>query len=167
MHFSNWERLLEASYCCHWDFWRRTTGKKCMILYSNWLLQGLVVAPYLMLGRTDSVHYTHLTDNIFRFMPFHMNKTAGDVQRVHGVDERVGTQDYLQGVKFYIRILQLSLTWEEGSYSWSSLDIIVGLWVSNIAWPFTKILLPLRFVWWVRSPWKRREENALLAETIP
>lgn len=71
-------------------------------------MQGLVMAPYLMLGRTDSTHYTNLSSgNIFRFMPFTINRTAGDLQRVHGIDERVGTETYLNGVKFFIRYLQL------------------------------------------------------------
>ena len=72
------------------------------------MMQGLVMAPYLMLGRTDSTHYTHLSSgNIFRFMPFTLNRTAGDLQRVHGIDERVGTETYLDGVRFYIRYFQL------------------------------------------------------------
>lgn len=64
-----------------------------------------------MLGRTDSTHYTQagLTKAVFRFMPFPMNRTAGDLSRVHGVDERVGIEGYLTGVKFYVRFLELSL----------------------------------------------------------
>lgn len=74
-------------------------------------MQGLTVAPYLMLGRTDSSHYIHLCDgNVFRFMPFETNKTAGDLQGIHGIDERVSSQTYLQGVQFYIRMMELSTT---------------------------------------------------------
>ena len=66
------------------------------------------MSPYLMLGRTDSTHYIQLSGgNIFRFAPFTSNRTAGDVQRVHGIDERVGTDTYLDGVRFFIRYLQL------------------------------------------------------------
>ena len=67
------------------------------------------MTPYLMLGRTDSTQYADISGGkVFRFMPFPMNRTAGDVQRVHGIDERVGQEAYLQGVKFYIRFLQLA-----------------------------------------------------------
>lgn len=75
-------------------------------------IQGLVVAPYLMLGRTDSSHYVGLglTEQVFRFMPFTMNRTAGDVRRVHGVDERVSADAYVRGIGFYVRLLELSLS---------------------------------------------------------
>ena len=61
-----------------------------------------------MLGRTDSTQYIHLSGgNIYRFTGFTVNRTAGDLQRVHGIDERIGVDTYLNGVRFYIRYLQL------------------------------------------------------------
>lgn len=67
------------------------------------------MTPYLMLGRTDSTNYAHLSGgNIFRFAPFPVNRTSGDLQRIHGIDERIGTLAYLDCVTFYIRYLQLA-----------------------------------------------------------
>jgi len=70
--------------------------------------EGLVVAPYLMLGSTDSRHYAHLSNDIYRFAPFTCNRTGGDLQRIHGVDERVGVDTYLNGIRFYVRYLDLA-----------------------------------------------------------
>lgn len=74
-------------------------------------MQGLVVSPYLMLGRTDSTQYVGqgLVRDVFRFAPFPMNRTAGDLARIHGVDERLSADGYVQGVKFFARFLQLAL----------------------------------------------------------
>lgn len=53
-------------------------------------LQGIVVAPHLMTGASDSRHYLDITANgVYRFFPLFMNLTAGDVSRVHGIDERI------------------------------------------------------------------------------
>ena len=57
----------------------------------DWLLlQGIVVAPHLMTGASDSRHYLDITANgVYRFFPLFVNLTAGDVTRVHGIDERI------------------------------------------------------------------------------
>lgn len=53
-------------------------------------LQGIVVAPHLMTGASDSRHYLHITANgVYRFFPLFMNLTAGEIKRVHGIDERI------------------------------------------------------------------------------
>ena len=53
-------------------------------------VQGIVVAPHLMTGASDSRHYLDITANgVYRFFPLFVNLTAGDVARVHGIDERI------------------------------------------------------------------------------
>ena len=53
-------------------------------------VQGIVVAPHLMTGASDSRHYLDITANgVYRFFPLFVNLTAGDVGRVHGIDERI------------------------------------------------------------------------------
>lgn len=43
-----------------------------------------------MTGASDSRHYLDITANgVYRFFPLFVNLTAGDVARVHGVDERI------------------------------------------------------------------------------
>lgn len=71
--------------------------------------QGIVVAPHLMTGASDSRHYLDITANgVYRFFPLFMNLTAGDVSRVHGIDERIKVDDFLQAIKVYIRMIQLA-----------------------------------------------------------
>lgn len=65
---------------------------------------GLVVAPSLFPGITDSRHYAKLSDNIYRFVPICVGKE--DVRRIHGTDERISVENYEQVVKFYIRLIR-------------------------------------------------------------
>lgn len=63
-----------------------------------------VVAPALVLGGTDSKHFVELTDSVYRFGP--MRFRADDFARVHGKDERVAIDDYMESIRFYVRLLQ-------------------------------------------------------------
>lgn len=61
------------------------------------MVQGIVVAPHLMTGASDSRHYLDITANgVYRFFPLFMNLTAGDVSRVHGIDERIKVRTHLR-----------------------------------------------------------------------
>jgi carboxypeptidase PM20D1 len=62
-----------------------------------------VVAPSLVLGGTDSRHYTGLTPHVYRFVPFTVR--PGDLERVHGVDERLALEDYGRMVCFYRELI--------------------------------------------------------------
>jgi carboxypeptidase PM20D1 len=63
-----------------------------------------VVAPGLVLGATDSRHYSRLTDRIYRFVPVTMRPE--DTVRLHGTNERVGVEDYGRAVAFYARMIR-------------------------------------------------------------
>ena len=66
--------------------------------------------PFLVTGGTDSKHYQRLCGGqTLRFMPVGMNRTAGDLKRIHGIDERVSEEAFLDAIRFYIRFLQLAL----------------------------------------------------------
>jgi hypothetical protein len=43
-----------------------------------------------------------------RFIPVAFNRTAGDVGRVHGIDERVSVGAFLDAIRFYVRFIQLA-----------------------------------------------------------
>lgn len=62
------------------------------------------VAPSLVLGGTDSRHYTGLTPNVYRFVPFTIR--PGDLDRVHGTDERLALEDYGRMVAFYRALIE-------------------------------------------------------------
>lgn len=67
-------------------------------------LPGAVVAPSLMLGGTDSAAFLPIADEVLRFTPLPMN--AADLERLHGLNERVGVRDYEIAIRFYAELLR-------------------------------------------------------------
>lgn len=63
-----------------------------------------VVAPSLVLGATDTRHFTGIADNLFRFLPARLART--DLKRYHGIDERVAVDNYVEFVRFYMRYIR-------------------------------------------------------------
>lgn len=63
----------------------------------------VVVAPALVVGATDSRHYSQLTNNIYRFMPVQLTKA--DLKRIHGIDERISVEQYKQMIRFYRQLI--------------------------------------------------------------
>ena len=68
----------------------------------------VLVAPYLVLGATDSKHYKNITKNIFRFEPTRLDDT--DLKRIHGTDERISIESYKETISFYIQLIKNSPT---------------------------------------------------------
>jgi carboxypeptidase PM20D1 len=60
---------------------------------------GAVVTPYLMLGATDSRHFTRISDQVYRFSPFEM--TSDERTGLHAMNERIRVRTFLDGVEFY------------------------------------------------------------------
>ena len=63
-----------------------------------------IVAPFLVVGATDARHYTNLTPNVYRFAPLPL--TPADLDRFHGVDERIAVPDYLRAVRWYAQAIR-------------------------------------------------------------
>lgn len=61
------------------------------------------VAPSLVLGATDSRHYSPLTSNGYRFSPLVLKKE--DLRRIHGTNERISVENYEQAVRFYVDLI--------------------------------------------------------------
>lgn len=66
----------------------------------------VIVVPGLTTGATDSRHYRAITDNTFRFIP--MRLKPEDLQRIHGVDERISVDNYLEVIRFFIQQIRNS-----------------------------------------------------------
>lgn len=64
----------------------------------------LVVAPGLSVVATDSRHYEGIARNAFRFLPLRFK--SPDLKRIHGIDERLSTANYVEVVRFYVRLLE-------------------------------------------------------------
>lgn len=67
------------------------------------VFEGVVVAPNLLVGQTDSRHYQDLSDNIYRFLPVQLTK--GDLTRIHGKNERISVDGYHKAVRFYRQLI--------------------------------------------------------------
>ncbi|MYM21083.1 M20 family peptidase [Duganella sp. FT135W] len=61
-----------------------------------------VVAPGIVIGATDSRHYGGLSENVYRFSPVRAGKD--DLPRFHGTNERIGVDNYLEAVRFYVQL---------------------------------------------------------------
>ena len=64
----------------------------------------IIVAPGLMVGGSDSKHYGKAAKNSYRFNPFPLS--ASELSGLHGIDERIKKEDFLNGIRSYIRIIQ-------------------------------------------------------------
>ncbi|MBI4254589.1 MAG: M20/M25/M40 family metallo-hydrolase [Candidatus Rokubacteria bacterium] len=63
-----------------------------------------VVAPALVVARTDSAHFLAITDGAYRFRPLQL--TAPDLNRIHGTNERLAIDSYGGLIKFYVQLLR-------------------------------------------------------------
>ncbi|UFH54398.1 M20 family peptidase [Spirosoma sp. KNUC1025] len=66
----------------------------------------VVVAPYVMLGATDSKYYSGIASSIFRFSPIPLNDA--ETQSIHGTNERIRVQDYQNMIRFYVALIKNS-----------------------------------------------------------
>jgi carboxypeptidase PM20D1 len=65
-----------------------------------------IVSPFLVVVATDARHYAELSRHVFRFLPLQL--TQQDLQRIHGIDERIDVREYERAVGTY---RQLMLEW--------------------------------------------------------
>lgn len=65
---------------------------------------GVPAVPYVMNGGTDSKHFTRICDKVYRFAGFRF--TNEERAAMHGNDETLRTESYLDGVQFYIQLLK-------------------------------------------------------------
>jgi carboxypeptidase PM20D1 len=64
---------------------------------------GVVVAPYLVLVVTDARYYSELSRSVFRFLPLRL--TSRDLERMHGVDERISVHEYERAIRTYHQLI--------------------------------------------------------------
>ena len=64
---------------------------------------GTLVAPGLMIGGTDSIHFGDISDHIFKFSP--VRAKSEDLARFHGTNERISVDNLSDLIRFYHRLL--------------------------------------------------------------
>lgn len=62
-----------------------------------------VPVPYVMYAATDARHFTSICPRVYRFAPFRMD--AAQRESIHSYDERLGVDDFLDGVRWYRTLL--------------------------------------------------------------
>ena len=62
-----------------------------------------IVAPYLVVVVTDARYYSDLSQNVFRFLPLRL--TQRDLERIHGIDERIGIREYETAIRTYRQLV--------------------------------------------------------------
>jgi carboxypeptidase PM20D1 len=82
------------------------TGFQNIQMTIRQLYPEVLVAPALVVGTTDSKRYVKLTDNIYRFSPLRIRPE--DVERFHGINERISINEYAECVKFYYHLIKNS-----------------------------------------------------------
>ena len=70
----------------------------------------VLVTPYLVLGATDSRHFQHLSNNIYRFMMVTLNPDS--LNQFHGLNEQITVNDYLNAIQFYYAMLDQTASGE-------------------------------------------------------
>ena len=62
-----------------------------------------LTAPNLVIGATDSRHFTGVSKNIYRFVPYHINEQ--NIDSFHGIDEHIPVEDYKDAIRFYRQLI--------------------------------------------------------------
>ena len=91
-----------------------TTDSYRQLKQSIWETFGdIPVAPSMFVAATDSRHFHSLTQDIYRFRP--IRARPSDRSRIHGTDERIRIENYLEMVQFQIRLLTNATASPSGS----------------------------------------------------
>jgi carboxypeptidase PM20D1 len=62
-----------------------------------------LVAPSLMLGATDTKHYSKISTNLFRFLPATFD--SEDLKRLHGLNEKISVEAFKNCIRFYRQLI--------------------------------------------------------------
>jgi carboxypeptidase PM20D1 len=66
----------------------------------------VLVAPYLVMGGTDSKHFYPLTDSVYRFLMIRVNPRTMNL--IHGIDENISIENYVMSIQFFHELLRKS-----------------------------------------------------------
>ncbi len=66
-----------------------------------------LVAPYLVMGGTDSKYFYPLTDSVYRFLMIRLDPSTMGI--VHGIDERISVDNYVMGIQYFYELLRKSV----------------------------------------------------------
>ncbi|MFZ3577755.1 M20 family peptidase [Virgibacillus sp. DJP39] len=91
---------IEASGVSETNNWQfKSIQQAARNVYEN-----AVIAPYLMFAGSDAKHYDAISENTYRFSPVQI--TAEDLKRMHGTDEHISEENYINAIKFYAEVMK-------------------------------------------------------------
>ncbi|MBT8220476.1 MAG: M20 family peptidase [Bacteroidia bacterium] len=67
------------------------------------IFPNILTSPNLVVGGTDSRHFSSISPNIYRFVPFRI--TPENQACFHGIDERVPVEEFEDAIRFYRRLI--------------------------------------------------------------
>jgi len=68
------------------------------------IYEDVAIIPYLMVAGTDSYKFECISDNVFRFTPYYIEKD--DIKRVHGTNERNSIENVVNCVRFFTTLIK-------------------------------------------------------------
>ncbi|TNE38227.1 MAG: M20 family peptidase [Alphaproteobacteria bacterium] len=83
---------------------RKSEGYKAIEKTIRELFPNVLVSPGLMLAGSDSKNYESISDNNYRFIP--MRFGPEDLSRVHGTNERIMIDNYIEVIQYYRRLME-------------------------------------------------------------
>ena len=78
---------------------REAEGFKIISESVTTIFGNVPIAPSLTIAGTDTRHFTAISDNNYRFMPFTFE--TADIKRLHGTNERVPIDDLVRATLWY------------------------------------------------------------------
>lgn len=67
------------------------------------VFEATFTAPNLVIAATDSRHFSPISKNIYRFVPYHINEQ--NISTFHGIDEHILVEDYKDAIRFYRQLI--------------------------------------------------------------
>ena len=67
------------------------------------VFNNIITIPSLVVGATDSRHFTKISPNVYRFVPYKISPKNLDC--FHGIDERVPVSEFKDAIRFYKRVI--------------------------------------------------------------
>lgn len=88
-----------------------TPAYNTLALVIRQVFGNMPVAPYLLMFATDARHYQDVSDQLYHFSPVAFDPE--DINRMHGIDERISVAAMADMVKFYTRLMKV---WGEAEF---------------------------------------------------
>ncbi|MFY9310103.1 MAG: M20 family peptidase [Bacteroidia bacterium] len=80
-----------------------STGFKSLEKSIREVFNTTLVAPSLMLGATDTKHYSKISNNRFRFLPVTFD--SEDLKRLHGNNEKISVEAFKNCIRLYRQLI--------------------------------------------------------------